>query len=96
MARYSRDTNSFSVSINNADAIGNADIAGNADSAGNADTAGSVHVGVAHRLAKRNGFNERHRFAVESLCFPQKHGASCHSQADGEIRGSERGLKADR
>jgi hypothetical protein len=90
MARYSRDTNSFSVSINNADAIGNA------NSIGNADIAGNVHVGVAHRLAKRNGFNERHRFAVECLCFPQKHGASCHSQAGGEIRGSERRLKADR
>jgi hypothetical protein len=89
MARYSRDTYSFSVSINNAD------IAGNANSIGNADIAGNVHVDVAHCLAKRNGFTERHRFAVESLYSPQEHRASCNSQADGETRDPARGLKAD-
>jgi hypothetical protein len=89
MARYSRDTNSFSVSINNVDA------AGNANTAGNADIAGSVHVGVAD-FPKPNRFTEPNRFTIESLCFPQEHGASCNSQTGGETRDTERGLNADR
>ena len=93
MARYPRDTYSFSVSI--AESINSADAAGNPDTARNADTARSIHPGVAHRLPESHRFTEPNGFAVESLCSPQEHRASCNSQADGEIGDPERGLKAD-
>jgi hypothetical protein len=81
MARYSRDPYSFSVSI--------------AESINNADTAGNINIGVANGLPDPHRFIQRYGFAIESLCFLQEHRASCNSQADGEARNSERGLKAD-
>jgi len=81
MARYSRDTCSVSVSI--------------AESINNADTAGNADTGVANSLPDPHRFIQRYGFAIESLCFPQEHRASCKSQADGEARNFERGLKAD-
>ena len=90
MARYSSDTYSFSVSI--AESINNTDTAGNADTAG---TAGNINIGVANSLPDPHRFIERFGFAIESLCFPQEHRASRNSQAVGEARNSERGLKAD-
>ena len=86
MARYSHDTYSFSVSI--------AESINNAGTAGNPDTAGNINIGVANSLPDPHRFIQRYGFAIESLCFPQEHRASCKSQADGEARNSERGLKA--
>jgi hypothetical protein len=93
VARYSRDTYSFSDSI--AKSINNDDTVGNAHTAGNADTAGNINIGVANSVSDPHRFIQRYGFAIESLCFPQEHRASRNSQADGEARDSKRGLKAD-
>jgi hypothetical protein len=87
MARYSRNT--YSVSIAKS-------ITGNADGASNVGSADSDgNIAITSGLYHTHCFTEPNRFAIESLCFAQECRASRDSQADGEGRGSERGLKAD-